>query len=84
MLDSATNTDRRAVLWAAAVPGANDKRRCPSHGFRTRRSDTFSVFETARWFASTSRMFPEDMAPSEPQGIEVGGVIEHIELLGPL
>jgi hypothetical protein len=29
-------------------------------GLKTRRSDTFSVFESARWPASTSRMLPRD------------------------
>ena len=29
-------------------------------GLKTRRSDTFSVFERARWLASTPRMLPED------------------------
>jgi hypothetical protein len=28
-------------------------------GLKTRRSDTFSVFERARWLASTSRMPPK-------------------------
>src|SRR6266567_4727872 len=34
-------------------------------GLKTRRSDTFSVFERARWLASTSRMLPGFLRTAE-------------------
>ena len=36
-------------------------------GLKTRRSDTFSVFERARWLASTSRMLPRAQTCLEPE-----------------
>ena len=39
-------------------------------GLKTRRSDTFSIFEIARWLASTSRMLPRRIADAMVRGDE--------------
>src|SRR5215470_14969634 len=47
--------------WTLVSPPAISKAnrsRGRRTGLKTRRSDTFSVFERARWLASTSRMLP--------------------------